>query len=271
MAVFPYFEARQFSVLGLTVHTFALLVGAAMLTGFLLAAQRGRRYGISRERIALFSVFLLAGGLFGARFGRVFYQPDLLRQALTDPRTLLQNLHGISSFGAYFGGLAAALLFFRLHCQSIRERLQFLDAVGFALPFSWCLGRIGCALVHDHPGILSSGWFTVAYPDGPRYDLGLLEALFLFLIGFLFLFLDRRKRPAGFYFACYFTLYGPFRFLLDQLHVDPPRYAGWTVDQFGAALALAAAVIAWLFISRSSSHSSLETSCALPYRSISQA
>ncbi len=270
--VLPYFVARSVSFFGFPIHLFAVLVGAAMLTGFLLATSRGRRYGIPRERIALFSLFLIAGGLVGARLGRIFYQPDLFHQADLSLSRVLLGFHGIASFGAYFGGLLGALLFFRFRCASRLESLRYLDTVGFALPSAWCLGRIGCALVHDHPGIHAVGWLAIAYPDGPRYDLGFLEALFLLLLTCFFLLLQRRERPAGFFFALYFTLYGPFRFLLDQLHVDPPRYFGWSVDQYGASLAFAVGLLTWIFVARFANayHLTTQPSHGLSYSSVSE-
>jgi len=49
-------------------------------------------------------------------------------------------------------------------------------------------------VTHDHPGRLAAGpnWLTVAYPDGPRYDLGVLEALFLTAICAAFFLRARR-------------------------------------------------------------------------------
>ena len=237
------------SIFGVTVHPFAVLVGLGMLLGFGLAVFQGRRYGLSRERIAAFSVALIFTGLIGARLGRVLYQPELVAQAPAHPGQLLLGFRGIASFGAYFGGLAGAFLFFRFRCASRVEPLAFLDSVGFALPFGWLLGRVGCALVHDHPGSRSTSWLSVAYPDGARYDLGLLEAIFLFCLAGAFLILRRRARPAGFYFS----VYGPVRFLLDRLHIDPPRYFGWTVDQYGALAATFIGLFTWFFIIRFSS------------------
>ena len=105
------------------------------------------------------------------------------------------------------------------------------------MPFAWAIGRLGCALVHDHPGIRSAGLLAVAYPGGARYDLGVLEVFFHVLLAGCFLLFDRSRRPAGFYFAAFFCAYGPFRFLLDGLHVNPPRYFGWTVDTYASVLA----------------------------------
>jgi phosphatidylglycerol:prolipoprotein diacylglycerol transferase len=95
---------------------------------------------------------------------------------------------------------------------------------------------MGCYLVHDHPGIRTTSFLSVRYPEGTRYDLGLLEALFLIALAAVFLFLDRKPRPRGFFYVAFLLLYGLFRFQLDRLHVDPPRYAGWTVDQVASSL-----------------------------------
>jgi phosphatidylglycerol---prolipoprotein diacylglyceryl transferase len=118
--------------------------------------------------------------------------------------------------------------------------------VGYAVPFGWFFGRVACYLVHDHPGLRTSSWLAVKYPGGARYDLGLLEAMFLVLLCGAFWLLARAPRPPGFFFGAFFLAYGVFRVGLDQLHVDPPRYAGISVDHwaYGAAT-LAGAAVLW--------------------------
>jgi len=66
----------------------------------------------------------------------------------------------------------------------------------------------------------------------------------------VFLLLDRKPRPRGFYYVAFMFSYGSFRFLLDRLHVDPPRYGGWTVDQIAASILLAGGVITILELMR---------------------
>ena len=97
----------------------------------------------------------------------------------------------------------------------------------------------------------STSWLAVRFPEGPpwngpRFDLGLLETLLCIAIGIGFLALDRAKpqaqRPAGFFFALFFALYGPGRFALDFLRVGEARYVGLTPAQWlmaGATLAAA--------------------------------
>jgi phosphatidylglycerol:prolipoprotein diacylglycerol transferase len=241
--VLPLVTLDKFDIGPFTIDTFAVLIGIGVITGFWVAVRRAAKAGISREQVALFTIFMFVGGFVGARIAPLFYLPDLLSKGLTDPYEVFVRYHGISSFGAYGGGLIGAMLFFRLHGKSLGERLQLLDALGFALPVESFFGRLGCALVHDHRGIRSDGWFAVAFPDGARYDLGLLEAMFLFLLAMVFLILSRRTWRPGFYFALYACAYGTFRLLLDRLHEDPARYFGITVDQYCATIAILAGAV----------------------------
>ena len=50
--------------------------------------------------------------------------------------------------------------------------------------------------------------------------------------------LSRTAKIPGFFFGLFFLLYGPFRLALDQLHIDPPRYLGITLDQYAGIAAL---------------------------------
>jgi phosphatidylglycerol:prolipoprotein diacylglycerol transferase len=106
------------------------------------------------------------------------------------------------------------------------------------------LGRLGCALAHDHRGLASTSWIAVRFPEGPRYDLGLVE--FLFLIGMVIAFriLDRHPRPVGFFFGLYGVVYGGFRIWLDTLHLQPLRFYGGAI---GVAIGLLGLAAMWRF------------------------
>jgi len=44
--------------------------------------------------------------------------------------------------------------------------------------------------------------------------------------------------------------YGTFRFLQDSLHVDPPRYGGWSVDQIAGAILIVTGMVTTLDLLR---------------------
>jgi hypothetical protein len=117
---------------------------------------------------------------------------------------------------------------------------SFLDIIAFAFPFAWIFGRLGCYLVHDHPGVASDSWLAVRYPTGPRFDLGLIELLFTMLVGSAFLILERRRRPKGFYLGWLLVVYGPFRWILDGLHETTPHWLGLSPDRWFALGAMLA-------------------------------
>ncbi|HEY8120216.1 MAG TPA: prolipoprotein diacylglyceryl transferase family protein, partial [Myxococcota bacterium] len=160
----------------------------------------------------------------------------------------------LASTGGMLGGLAGLFWVARRRGLSGGEIARFFDVVMFALPITLAVGRLGCALQHDHLGVASTSWFAVSFPagapwNGPRFDLGLLEALLSAAIALVFVALDRasaqRLRAPGFFFALFFALYGPGRFALDFLRVGEARYVGLTPAQWlmaGAALA----ALAWL-------------------------
>jgi phosphatidylglycerol---prolipoprotein diacylglyceryl transferase len=111
------------------------------------------------------------------------------------------------------------------------------------VPIAWIFGRMGCSVVHDHPGLRAPAWMplSVAYGPGradsfgffelrygsvPRYDLGLLEMLFAVCISVVFAATWKKR----------------LRFGLDFLRLDDPeggdlRYGSLTPAQW-ACLAL---------------------------------
>jgi phosphatidylglycerol:prolipoprotein diacylglycerol transferase len=246
----PYVTVHTQHLMGIAISPFRLLLAAAVLTGFALTVRQARRHGISRERIAALTLWLVLFGFAGSRLFKLVYSPQLFLAALSAPAGCLRS-QGISSFGGIFGGCLGLLLFFGCNKLDRRSRISILDSLGFSMPFAWAIGRMGCALAHDHPGMRSTSALAVAFPGGARFDLGLLEVFFHLLLAAAFLYLRRSDRPLGFFFATFFCAYGPFRILLDRLHVNPPRYAGVPVDVYAGGTALLIGLLAVLAMRRS--------------------
>jgi phosphatidylglycerol:prolipoprotein diacylglycerol transferase len=106
------------------------------------------------------------------------------------------------------------------------------------LTVGWIFGRLGCTVVHDHPGKLSDFFLAVNYPEGARHNLGLYEFLYTLLVLLpAILFVHRRVpyRP-GIYVAIVSLLYGAVRFPLEFLRLPEtdPRYGGLTFAQYSS-------------------------------------
>lgn len=211
----------------------------AHLTLLRRAAEQGLETRLVNRMVAA----ALAGGLLAAHLAKFLYEPAML---LRDPSIVLRTTAGISSFGGIAGGLLCAIAILRAGRSPV---LVYLDALAYAFPFGWVLGRTGCVVVQDHPGVAATGWLARDFAGVSRYDLGLIELVgFALPLAALFWWCGRQSRRVGFYSATFFTLYGPFRVLLDGLHEQPPRYGPLSVDQWFGLLLTAAGLALWRWL-----------------------
>ena len=220
----PYFPQPVLHLGPFEIRAFGVLMVTAVLIGGRNMILRAHRMGIPAEQMFRFCFWIFVGGMIGAHVAKTVM--DGYPAFAADPTLLFRSSIGIRSLGGISGGFLSGLLWCRIRRLSLFETLRRLDIVAFVTPLAWMFGRLGCALAHDHRGIPSTSWIAVNFPEGPRYDLGLIE--FLFLIGLVVLFyvLDRRPRPVGFFFGLYGVVYGGFRIWLDTLHIQPMRFWG---------------------------------------------
>jgi phosphatidylglycerol:prolipoprotein diacylglycerol transferase len=203
-------------------------IGVVLASWFALRQAKKRGLDVAKFETLVFQTVIWS--FIGARLGHVLlYEPA---RYLADPFEIIAVWHGgFSSFGGFIG---ATITFFWSARKKTLPILPTADVLMLALPLGLGCGRIGCFLIHDHPGTLSHSFLAVKYPGGPRFDLGLLLGLFDFIFFAATLRLLRKKRPDGFYFALFPLVYGPIRFGLDFLRVADARYFGLTPAQYGS-------------------------------------
>ena len=229
-SVLPYVEHPSLDLGFYQLQAFPVLVGIAIVVQFQIVLRRAPKFGIDRTNASSLTGWAIFLGIVGAHvFDVLVYYPEKL---IEDPLVLFAVWAGLSSFGGMLGGLSGLYLVMRRNRMSAPDMLRFFDCQLFALPFTLAIGRAGCALQHDHVGILSSHWLAVRFPSGPAFDLGLLESLYCLAIAVGFLALNRRRWPDGFFIGLFFALYGPVRFTLDALRTGDARYLGWTPGQY---------------------------------------
>jgi len=247
--VIPYIPHPSLSIGAFTIYAFGVLVCLAIVVGFEIIVRRAATVGLDRTEAARLALWTLVSGLVGSHLVEVVaYHPEIL---VARPLAVFEVWGSMSSAGGIAGGLLGGALVMKWRGLSRADRARFLDCLAFAFPFAQIFGRGGCALAHDHLGFASTHWLAVRFPDGPRFDLGLLEWLFMLLLAGTFLLLDRRRWPRGFFLGLFLTLYGPARFVLDFLRIGDARYFGWTPAQYLALLATVAgmallvAIVRW--------------------------
>ncbi len=229
-------------ILGLPV--FGFFVGTSILVGLVYVFTYGaRKYQISRQLMLHWLAISTVATAAGAHWVELlFYRPDL---PFFENGNWLKFFDGIASTGATAGALIGTGIFVRL----FRVPMAPFYAVGFeGWALVWFIGRIGCALLNEHLGGVTTFFLGVRMPDGLTYhDLGLYECLFLFF--FLTLYVWRRRNAAPDALGMVATTsfrYGIFRFFLDYLRPEP-RYFSLTFAQYFSLflLVLAGGIFLW--------------------------
>jgi phosphatidylglycerol:prolipoprotein diacylglycerol transferase len=123
----------------------------------------------------------------------------------------------------------------------------------FGLLPGFAIGRLGCSLVHDHPGraVAPDTWLALGpWPDGAwRHDLATIELAGLVVVAAV-VFARRgwHRAPPGQLTGAVAITYGVGRFALDFLRAADARYLGLTPAQL-ACLAFVAGGL-WLLRTR---------------------
>lgn len=235
----PYFELPQLHLpLGLKVDIFGVLSAAGVVTGATLAAREAKRYWPGDdEPLKGVVTWAVLCGLVGGHFMHLFaYHPELLKAS--DPFVLLRFWEGLSSMGGVLGALVGIFWYFR---RSKVPVSPFLDALALGTAPGWAVARIGCFLVHDHPGVRTDFPLAVAFPaahfGGPRHDLGLYDFFALTLLAAILWTVKRWRPRQGRLMGLLAVGYSVQRFMTDFLRASDlgfvdRRYGGLTPAQY---------------------------------------
>lgn len=225
----PWIESYTYAIGPIVLQTWGTFVAAGFLLGGWMAARKARREGLDPKTVWDLVFWIFIAAMIGARvFHVVFYDPGYY---LTHPWEAIDPREpGFAIMGGFIGAVIATLVLIR---KRGLDFLAYADTLAWGLPWGCGVGRIGCFLIHDHPGTLTSFTLGVTYPDGKtRHDLGLDLSLLGFAIGVVFVLLGRKKRAVGFFLGLFLVLDGTIRFLLDFLRINDRRIVGLTPTQW---------------------------------------
>ncbi|MSR84995.1 prolipoprotein diacylglyceryl transferase [Candidatus Uhrbacteria bacterium] len=225
----PYIHSATYYILGIPLQTWGTFVAVGFALATYLIWKRAGEKKLDQKLILDLAFWMFIGAFIGARvFHVLFYEPQFYFThpfAAIDPRQ-----PGFAIFGGFLG--AAIPFFWMMYKRSIHW-IEYADVIMWGVPWGCGVGRIGCFLIHDHPGTLTHFILGVKYPDGSvRHDLGLYLSIIGFLTGGLFIFLNRKQRRPGFWFGTYMMIEGGVRFGTDFLRVADTRYFALTPTQY---------------------------------------
>ncbi|HNQ90530.1 MAG TPA: prolipoprotein diacylglyceryl transferase [Verrucomicrobiota bacterium] len=248
-----------FSIGGLTIHWYGLLIVAGFLAGLWTASRRAPLEGLSGEAVADLTVWLMAGAIVGARLFHVvgYWRDEFAARPLWEIFAIRHG--GLVFHGGLLGAALATVFYARRHKLPL---WRLADVLAPSIALGQVLGRFGCFFegccygqptrlpwaVHysmDH-ATLGAG----VHP-APLYEAALNLALYGGLAWHF-----RHKRFAGQTFALYLVGYGLLRIGVEVFRGDyVQRYlGGWaTPGQLMSLVVLAAGLGLYRILGRNPS------------------
>jgi phosphatidylglycerol:prolipoprotein diacylglycerol transferase len=243
---------------GIPLYSYGLMLTVSVLAGRFLVLRLAKRAGIDAKLADRCAMWTLFGAIIGARLLFVVTNLELFNNVL---EIFAWWMGGVVAYGGFLGGLAASIVFCRMHGLSL---LLWADCVVPSLCLGLAITRVGCFLGGCDFGRTWAGPWAVQFPAGsPAFQLhrqlgllppGAVESLHVHptqlyesLAGIALLLMliavrHRRLLP-GHGLAAFAMSYAVLRYLIELVRADPQRGAigPWSTSQFIAIVTFLAA------------------------------
>ncbi len=244
-----------FSIGHFALRWYSLIVMAAIGIGLWLTAYEASRKGFKKDDIYDIAMWVIPGGLVGARLFHVFdHWSDMFA---ANPISALYIWEGgLAIWGALAGGLLTMAI---LAWRKGWRLSSLLDAAAPGVVLAQAVGRVACVITGDAMGKPTTGPFGFAYtnPNAMVPELGVYYTPMpvyeiIVNVGIFALLWQLRKRrwPDGMLFLVYLGLYSLERLLLGFTSSYRIIALGMTQSQIVALIGLAVAIPAIILLRR---------------------
>jgi len=254
-----------FQIGPLTIRYYGIILMIGALAAAWLAEREARRRDLDGELVWDGLIWVLIGGIIGARIWHILTPPASMvavglttRFYLTHPLDALAIWRGgLGIPGAVIGGGLGLFIFTRRRKASFAV---WADIAAPALALGQAIGRWGNFVNQELYGLPSNLPWAITiepiyrlpeYSEVSRYHpLFLYESLWNLLNMALLLWLARRHSQflkKGDLFLIYLMVYPVGRFLLEFLRLDPSRVGGLNANQMAMALVVVLSGVIFLW------------------------
>lgn len=225
----------------LPVHGFFALLG--IILGFIIVLGTARKQKIAAKIVFAEGLWVFIGAWLGSK---LLYYLGPYEKCYEGVLHVLG--YGFVFYGGLIGGLIAVCAYAKIRHYNFWKHADFWS---LGIPLGIFIARIGCFMVNDALGKITSFRFAIQLADGAlRHPAALYLSLFnLALFAYLYSRKSHRKFT-GQIFLQYLLLYSAGRFLLEFLREYSFYYLGLTFSQWVSILVFAAASIAYITKSR---------------------
>lgn len=217
-----------FTIFGIDVMWYGVLIATGMLIGVALAIREAKRVGISEDDVLNIAIIAIPVAIICARLYYVIFSWDYYSQ---NPGEIF-NIRGggLAIHGGLIGGILTGFIYAKV------KKLDFFktaDAVMVGMPLAQAIGRWGNFINGEaHGGPTSLPWGIIV--DGVKvHPTFLYESIWDFGIFLFIMFYMRKKKTyEGEVIVSYITLYSIGRFFIEGLRTDSLMFGPIRMAQF---------------------------------------
>ena len=203
-----------FTVFGIGIRWYAILVCAGMILGTLIALKRSPSRGISRDDLLDIVLIALPAGIIGARAWYVIFEWENYHSFFEVINT---RAGGLAIQGGLIAGLTAACLVCRY------KRIPILAVLDLAVPsiaLGQAIGRWGNYFNQEAHGTPTDLPWAIVIDGVKVHSTFLYESLWCLVLFIVLSVVDRRKKFQGQTLCLYMIFYSLERFFVEQLRTD---------------------------------------------------
>lgn len=233
-----------FSVFGLSVYTYGVIIGIGLVLGFLYASREAKKCGISQDDFLNMFLIGVPSAIICARLYYVIFSWSSYKDNLTE----IFNIRGggIAIYGGVIGASAAVLIY----ClrKKINKGMVF-DILSVGLLIGQAVGRWGNFVNGEAFGSATDLPWAMTIKQSGRVIANFVHPTFLYeslfnALGVLVLCLYKRKKTFdGEIFCGYMVWYGLTRVVVEGLRADSLYLGPVRVSQLLSAVLVLAGVI----------------------------
>ena len=233
-----------FTIFGIDVMWYGVLIVTGMLIGIALAIREAKRVGISEDDVLNIAIIAIPVAIICARLYYVIFSWDYYSQ---NPGEIF-NIRGggLAIHGGLIGGILTGFIYAKV------KKLDFFktaDAVMVGMPLAQAIGRWGNFINGEaHGGPTSLPWGIMV--DGVKvHPTFLYESIWDFGIFLFIMFYMRKKKTyEGEVIVSYITLYSIGRFFIEGLRTDSLMFGPIRMAQFVSLVGVVGSLVLHFYL-----------------------
>lgn len=232
---------NSFTVFGLTVKFYGIIMASCMLIGIILACYNAKQRDLKSEDIFTLALYILPLAVIGARLIYVLGADHAY--SFVEIFKIWEG--GMSIYGGILGGALGVFLFCQVHKKNF---LDLTDVACISLILGQALGRWGNFFNQEVYGsiVTNPSWqwfpFAVLLDSGEwHYALFFYESLINLAIFAVLVLIFKKVKTKGYVTSVYLFSYGLIRFFLEPL-----REPTYNLMIFGLKLSSIASVVSFI-------------------------